>query len=41
MSTRAPRPVPSPNVWHHPELYEAENRAQDVDGAIGDRKSVV
>ena len=26
--------VPSPNIWHWPEVYEVENRAQDVDGAI-------
>ena len=26
--------IPSPNVWHWPELYEIENRAQDVHGAI-------
>ncbi|MFL6124442.1 class I SAM-dependent methyltransferase, partial [Actinophytocola sp.] len=26
--------LPSPNIWHWPELYEIENRAQDVDGAI-------
>jgi SAM-dependent methyltransferase len=26
--------VPSPNIWHWPELYEVENRAQDVDGRI-------
>ncbi|MCE7007701.1 class I SAM-dependent methyltransferase [Kibdelosporangium philippinense] len=26
--------VPSPNIWHWPELYEVENRAQDVDGEI-------
>lgn len=24
----------SPNIWHWPELYEVENRAQDVDGAL-------
>ncbi|MFD1148940.1 class I SAM-dependent methyltransferase [Saccharothrix hoggarensis] len=33
----AVRPVdvlPSPNIWHWPEVYEVENRAQDVDGAI-------
>lgn len=29
-----PAPVPSPNIWHHPEIYELENRAQDVTGAI-------
>lgn len=28
------RTIPSPNIWHWPEIYEAENRAQDVDGAI-------
>lgn len=26
--------IPSPNIWHWPEWYEVENRAQDVDGAI-------
>jgi SAM-dependent methyltransferase len=26
--------VPSPNIWHWPEVYEVENRAQDVDGDI-------
>lgn len=26
--------VPSPNIWRWPEVYEAENRAQDVGGAI-------
>ncbi|OZD09430.1 SAM-dependent methyltransferase [Rhodococcus sp. 06-235-1A] len=26
--------IPSPNIWHWPHLYEAENRAQDVDGAL-------
>ncbi|MEU7477465.1 class I SAM-dependent methyltransferase [Lentzea sp. NPDC042327] len=26
--------VPSPNIWHWPEVYEVENRAQDVHGAI-------
>ncbi|WP_447003798.1 class I SAM-dependent methyltransferase [Saccharothrix isguenensis] len=33
----AVRPVdvlPSPNIWHWPEVYEVENRAQDVDGVI-------
>jgi SAM-dependent methyltransferase len=33
----AVRPVdvlPSPNIWHWPEIYEMENRAQDADGAI-------
>jgi SAM-dependent methyltransferase len=27
-------PIPSPNLWHWPEVYEVENRAQDADGAI-------
>ncbi|MBW4716710.1 class I SAM-dependent methyltransferase [Saccharothrix obliqua] len=26
--------LPSPNIWHWPEVYEVENRAQDVSGAI-------
>lgn len=26
--------VPSPNIWHWPEVYEAENRAQDPDGIV-------
>jgi SAM-dependent methyltransferase len=26
--------VPSPNLWHHPEVYEVENRAHDADGAL-------
>lgn len=24
-----PEPIPSPNLWHWPEVYELENRAQD------------
>lgn len=31
---RDERPLPSPNIWHWPEVYETENRAQDVDGEI-------
>ena len=27
-------PIPSPNIWHWPEVYEWENRAQDVHGAV-------
>jgi SAM-dependent methyltransferase len=27
-------PVPSPNIWNWPEIYERENAAQDADGAI-------
>jgi SAM-dependent methyltransferase len=26
--------VPSPNIWYFPDVYEVENQAQDVDGAI-------
>jgi SAM-dependent methyltransferase len=26
--------LPSPNIWHWPETYEIENRAQDVNGDI-------
>ncbi len=26
--------LPSPNIWHWPDVYEAENRAQDVDGDL-------
>jgi SAM-dependent methyltransferase len=33
-SWRAADVVPSPNIWHWPEVYEVENRAQDVDGEI-------
>jgi len=26
--------VPSPNIWHHPHVYELENRAADPEGRI-------
>ena len=26
--------IPSPNIWHWPEVYEQENAAQDVEGAV-------
>lgn len=26
--------LPSPNIWHSPDVYELENQAQDVDGAV-------
>ena len=26
--------IPSPNIWHWPDVYELENRSQDVDGAV-------
>lgn len=29
-----PRPTPSPNIWHWPDVYEVENTAQDRSGAI-------
>jgi SAM-dependent methyltransferase len=31
---RAEEPIPSPNIWHWPEVYERENAAQDADGAL-------
>ena len=34
MSRPVPGAVPSPNIWHHPQTYEIENRAVDPDGAI-------
>lgn len=27
-------PIPSPNIWHWPDVYEQENAAQDADGAL-------
>jgi SAM-dependent methyltransferase len=29
-----PRLIPSPNIWNWPDVYEAENRSQDAEGAI-------
>ena len=26
--------IPSPNIWHHPKVYEVENHAVDPDGVI-------
>ncbi len=26
--------VPSPNIWHHPQVYEIENRAVDPEGTL-------
>ena len=26
--------IPSPNIWHHPEVYELENLAFDPDGLV-------
>lgn len=31
---RGAETLPSPNIWHWPEVYETENRAQDVSGEI-------
>lgn len=31
---RARGPIPSPNIWHWPAIYEIENRAQDADGVV-------
>lgn len=28
--------IPSPNIWHWPDHFEAENRAQDATGALWD-----
>ncbi len=30
----SPGAIPSPNIWHHPSVYELENRAVDRAGAI-------
>ncbi|MEU5695546.1 class I SAM-dependent methyltransferase [Actinosynnema sp. NPDC020468] len=35
-AVRATDVLPSPNIWHWPEVYEVENRAQDVHGALWD-----
>jgi SAM-dependent methyltransferase len=29
-----PGVVPSPNIWHHPDVYEVENRGVDPDGVL-------
>ena len=29
-----PGAIPSPNIWHHPEVYEIENRAFDRGGVV-------
>ncbi len=34
MPTHLPGAIPSPNIWHHPETYELENRSVDRDGVI-------
>ena len=32
--TALPGAVPSPNIWHHPRVYEAENRGVDPEGVL-------
>lgn len=32
--TALPGAVPSPNIWHHPQVYELENRGVDPDGVL-------
>lgn len=34
MKPPLPGSVPSPNIWHHTETYELENRAVDPEGVI-------
>jgi ubiquinone/menaquinone biosynthesis C-methylase UbiE len=34
MASIADGGIPSPNIWHHPAVYEIENRAVDPDGVI-------
>jgi ubiquinone/menaquinone biosynthesis C-methylase UbiE len=34
VSRPLPGSVPSPNIWHHPETYELENRSVDPEGRI-------
>ncbi len=36
VSGPVPGAIPSPNIWHHLDAYEAENRAFDRAGAITD-----
>jgi len=36
MAAPLPGSVPSPNIWHHTETYELENRSVDADGVIED-----
>jgi SAM-dependent methyltransferase len=31
---RAVAPIPSPNIWNWPDVYERENLAQDPDGVV-------
>ena len=34
MTSPADQARPSPNIWHHPAIYELENRAADPDGRL-------
>ena len=34
MATPLPGSVPSPNIWHHAEIYELENRSVDPEGML-------
>ena len=34
MAVPLPGSVPSPNIWHHPQTYELENRAVDPEGRL-------
>ncbi|MCF7550148.1 class I SAM-dependent methyltransferase [Pseudonocardia sp. WMMC193] len=32
--TKSGPAIPSPNIWHWPEVYQRENEAQDADGVL-------
>jgi SAM-dependent methyltransferase len=34
MASIADGGIPSPNIWHHPAVYEIENKAVDPDGVL-------
>jgi SAM-dependent methyltransferase len=34
VDTPLPGSVPSPNIWHHPQVYELENHAADPEGRV-------
>lgn len=34
MNPATPQPIPSPNIWNSPDVYELENRGVDPDGLI-------
>jgi SAM-dependent methyltransferase len=33
-AAKAAAPIPSPNIWNWPEVYQRENAAQDADGTL-------